>query len=100
MAVHMTRLEENSEPLQRVVNQLMIKMVQKGNRRIKIKQKSQKMKCLSQIQSNKLVSINLYFSMSIQGGFAFSCKISALTQIVRDLNVLGRIKTIFTFSCY
>ena len=39
MAVHMTRLEENGQPLQRVVNQLMIKMVQRGNRRIKIKQK-------------------------------------------------------------
>ena len=33
-------------------------------------------------------------------GFAFCCKISALTQIFRDLNLLGNIKTIFRFSPY
>ena len=53
-------------------------------------------KCLRQIQSNKIVSIKLSFSMSIQGGFGFFVKISALTQIVRHLNVFGNIKTIFS----
>ena len=100
MSVHMRRLQDHGQPLQRVRNQLMIKMVERGNRRIKVKQKSQKIKCLTQIQSNKLVSIKLSFPISIQWGFAFCCKISALTQIVRDLNLLGNIKTIFRFSHY
>ena len=45
----------------------MIKMVKRGNRRINVKHKRRKMKkCLTQIQSNKLVSRKLSFSMSIQ----------------------------------
>ena len=61
MPVHMRRLEGNAQPLQGG-NQLMIKMVQRGNQRINVKQKSHKMnKCLTQIQSNKLVSIKLSF---------------------------------------
>ena len=100
MSVHMTTLEGNGQPLQGG-NQLMIKMVQRGNRRINVKQKSHKMnKCLTQIQSKKLVSIKLSFSISIQGFFVFCCTLSALTQIVRDLNLLGSIKTIFRFSPY
>ena len=63
----MRRLEGNAQALQGG-NQLMIKMVQRGNQRINVKQKSHKMKCLTQIQSNKLVSIKISFSMSIQGG--------------------------------
>ena len=71
MSVHMRRLEDNAQLLQGG-NQLMIKIAQRGNRRINVKQKSHKMKkCLTQIQSNKLVSINLYFSMSIQGCLHF-----------------------------
>ena len=90
MSVHMTRIEGNGQPLQRVVNQLMI---QRGNRRIKVEHKLHKMKkCLTQIQSNKLVSIKLFFSMSIKWGFAFCSKVSALTQIFRDLNLLGNSK--------
>ena len=74
MPVHMTRLEDNGQPLQ-AGNQLMFKMFQRGNRRINITQKSHKMnKCLTQIQSNKLVSIQLSFSMSIQGGLPFVVK--------------------------
>ena len=38
--------------------------------------------------------------MSIEGSFSLSCKIFDLTQIVRDLNLLGDIKTIFRFSPY
>ena len=57
-------------------------------------------KHLTQIQSNKLVSIKLSFSMSIQGAFAFFVQISAFTQIVRDFNVFGNIKTIFRLSRY
>ena len=38
--------------------------------------------------------------MSIQGGFAFFVQISALTQIVRDFNVFGNVKTIFRLSRY
>ena len=60
MKVHMRRLEDNGQPLQGG-NELMIKMVKRGNRRINVKQKSHKMKCLTQIQSNKLVSIKLSF---------------------------------------
>ena len=68
MPVHMRRLEDNGQPLQ-AGNQLMIKMVERGNRRINVEHKRRKMKkCLTQIQSNKLVSIKLSFSMSIQGG--------------------------------
>ena len=101
MAVHMTRLEENDKPLQIAGYQLMIKMVQRGNRRIDVKQKSHKMKKhLTQIQINKLVSIKLSFSMSIQWEFPFFYKISALTQIVRDFNVITNIKTIFRFLPY
>ena len=97
----MRTLEDNAQPLQRAGNQLMIKMVERGNRRINVKHKRRKMKkCLTQIQSNKLVSITLSFSMSIQGGFAFFLQISALTQIVRDFNVFGNIKTIFRLSGY
>ena len=97
MSVYMRRLEENGQPLQRVGNRLMIKMVKRGNRRINIEHKWRKMKkCLTQIQSNKIVSIKLSFSMSIQGGLLFLVKISVLTQIVRDLKVLGNIKTIFS----
>ena len=66
MSVHMRRLGDNGQPLQRVGNQLMIKMVERGNERINVNQKSQKMKCLSHIHSNKLVRIKLSFSMSIQ----------------------------------
>ena len=76
MPVHMRRLEDNGQPLQ-PANQLMIKRVERGNRRINEKPKSHKMKkCLTQIQSNKLVSIILYFSMSIL------VTIYALTQSV------------------
>ena len=97
----MRTLEDNAQPLQRAGNQLMIKMVERGNRRINIKHKRRKMKKhLTQIQSNKLVSIKLSFSMSIQGGFAFFVQISALTQIVRDFNLFGNIKTIFRLSRY
>ena len=78
--VHMRRLEDNGQPLQ-AENQLMIKMVERGNRRINVGQKSQNKKCQTHIQTNKLVSIKLSFSMSIQWVFAFCCKISALTQI-------------------
>ena len=93
IAVHMTRLEENDKLLQIAGYQLMIKMVQRGNRRINVKQKSHKMKKhLTQIQINKLVSIKLSFSMSIQWEFPFCCKISALTQIFRDFNLLGNIR--------
>ena len=82
MSVHMRRLEDNGQPLQGE-NQVMIKMVQRGNRRINEKPKSHKMKkCLTQIKSNKLVSIKLYFSMSIQGHFTFLVKIYAFTQSV------------------
>ena len=64
MAVQITRLEENGQPPQTVGNKLIIKMVQRGNWRIKVKHKSNKMsKCLTQIHSNKLVSIKLYFSL-------------------------------------
>ena len=35
----MTRLEDTGQPLQRVGNQLMIKMVQRGNRRINVEHK-------------------------------------------------------------
>ena len=80
MSVHMRRLEDNGQPLQ-AENQLMIKMVKRGTRRINVEQKSQKKKCQTQIQTNKLVNIKLSFSMSIQWRFAFCCKISALTQI-------------------
>ena len=76
-------------------------MVERKNWRINVKQKSQKKKCETQIQTNKIVSIKLPFSMSIQGGgFAFCCKISALMQIVGDLNLLGNIKTIFIMLPY
>ena len=78
--VHMRRLEDNGQLLQ-AENQLMIKMVERGNRRINVGQKSQNKKCQTHIQTNKLVSIKLSFSMSIEWGFAFCCKISALTQI-------------------
>ena len=72
MSVHMRTLEDNAQALQRAGNQLMIKMVQRGNRRINVKHRIHKMKkCLTQIQSNKIVSIKLSFSMSIQQGFAF-----------------------------
>ena len=99
MSVHMRRLEEDGQRLQRVGNQLMIKMVKRGNRRINIEHKWHKMKkCLTQIQSNKIVSIKLSFSMSIQGGLPFLIKIPALTQIVRDLKVVGNIKTIYHFN--
>ena len=98
MPVHMRRLEGNGQPLQGG-NQVMIKVVARGNRRIKVKQKSHKMnKCLTQIQSNKLVSIKLSFSMSIPWGFGFCCKISALTQISPHFNLLGNIRTIFKLS--
>ena len=100
MAVHITRLEENGQPIQRVGNQLIIKMVERGNRIINVEQKSQKKKCQTHIQTNKLVSSKLSFSMSIQWGFAFCCKISARTQIFRHLNLLGNIKSIFRFSHY
>ena len=71
MSVHMRTLEDNAQALQRAGNQL-IKMVQRGNRRINVKHRIHKMKkCLTQIQSNKIVSIKLSFSMSIQRGFAF-----------------------------
>ena len=100
MGVHITRLEENGKPIQRVGNQLMIKMVKRGNRRINVEQKSQKKKCQIHIQTNKLVSIKLSFSMSIQWGFAFCCKIYVVMQIFRDFNSLGNIKTIFRISCY
>ena len=81
MPVHMRRLEDNGQLLQ-AGNQLMIKMVQRGNRRINVKHKRRKMKkCLTQIQSNKIVSIKLSFSMSIQVGLPFVVKISALRRI-------------------
>ena len=91
MPVHMRRLEDNGQP----GNQLMIKMVERGNRRINEKPKSHKMKkYLTQIQSNKLVSIKLYFSMSIL------VKIYVLTQSVRHLKVLANIKTILRLLPY
>ena len=71
-------LEDNGQPLQ-AGNQLMIKMFQRGNRRINVTQKSHKMnKCLTQIHSNKLVSIKLSFSMSIKGGLPFVVKCTLL----------------------
>ena len=39
MSVHMRRLEDNGQPVQRVGNQLMIRMLQSGNRRINIEHK-------------------------------------------------------------
>ena len=64
---YIRRLQDNGQPLQRAGNQLMIKMVERGNRRINIEHKWCKMKeCVTQIQSNKLMSIKLSFSMSIQ----------------------------------
>ena len=36
MSVHMRRLEDKGQQLQRVGNQLVIKMVQRGNRRINV----------------------------------------------------------------
>ena len=67
MSEHMRRLEGNTQPLQRIGNQLMIKMVERGIRKINVEHKWCKMKkCLTQIQSNKLVSIKLSFSMFIQ----------------------------------
>ena len=74
----MRRLEDNGQPLQ-AGNQLMIKMVKRGNRRINAEHKRRKMKkCLTQIQSNKLVSIKLSFSMSIKGGLPFVVKFTLL----------------------
>ena len=100
MSVHMRRLEDNGQRIQ-PGNQLMIKMVQRGNQRIDEKPKSHKMKkCLTQIQGKKLVSIKLYFTMFIQGHFTFLVKIYALTQSVRHLKVLANIKTIFRFLPY
>ena len=100
MSVHMRRLEGDGQPLQ-PGNQLMIKMVERGNRRIDEKPKLHKMKkCLTQIQSNKLVSIKCYFSISIQGHFTFLVQIYALTQSVQHLKVLGNIKTIFRILPY
>ena len=52
MAVHMRRLEDNGQPLQGG-NELMIKMVQRGNPGINVKQKSHKMNCLTKIQIKK-----------------------------------------------
>ena len=73
--MHMTKLEGNGQPLQRVGNQLMIKFVQRGNQRINIQHKWRKMKkCLTQIQSNKLVNMKLSFYVSIQGGLPFVVK--------------------------
>ena len=84
MPVHMRRLEDKGQALQGG-NQLMIKMVQRGNPRINVKQKSHKMKCLTQIQSNKLVSIKISFSMSSQGGLPFVVKFVLLSKLFEVL---------------
>ena len=41
-----------------------------------------------------------FFFYVNSGRFTFCCKISALTQIFRDFNLLGNIKTIFRLSHY
>ena len=84
MPVHMRRLEGNGQALQGG-NQLMIKTVQRGNRRINVKQKSHKMNCLTQIQSNKLISIKIYFSKSIQGGLPLVVKFVLLCKLFEVL---------------
>ena len=81
MAVHMRRLEGNGQALQGG-NQLMIKMVQRGNRRINVKQKSHKMNCLTKIQIKKIVSIKLSFSMSIQGALSFVVEFLLLCKLL------------------
>ena len=81
MSVHMRRLEGNGQTLQIVGNHLMIKMVERGNRRINVEHKWQKMKkCLTQMQSNKIVSIKLSFSMSIKGPLPFVVKFMLLCK--------------------
>ena len=67
----------------------MIKMVKRGNRRINVEHKRRKMtKCLTQIQSNKLVSIKLSFSMSIQGALPFVVKFLLLRKLLEILTYL------------
>ena len=78
----------------------MIKMVHRANRTIYVEQKSQKKKCQTHIQTHKVVSIKLYFSMSIQWGCACCCNIFALTQIVEICTYLQISKTIFRLSRY
>ena len=89
MSVHMRTLEDNAQPLQRAGNQLMIKMVQRGNQRIHVKQKSHKMKnCLTQIQNSKLVRFKLCYSMSIQGPLPFFVKFLLLCKMLDILSYL------------
>ena len=84
----MRRLEDNGQRV-KGGNQLMMKMVQRGNRRIKVKDKSHKMKeCLTQIQSNKIVSIKLCYSMSIQGPLPFFGKFLLLRKLLEILTYL------------
>ena len=88
MSVHMRRVEDNGQALQGG-NQLIMKMVQRGNRRIKVKHKLHKKKnCLTQIQSSKLVRIKLCYSMSIQGGLPFFVKFLLLLKMLEILSYL------------
>ena len=84
MPVHMRRLEENGQALQGG-NQLMIKMVQRGNPRINVKQKSHKMNCVRKIQTKKIVSITFSLSMSIQGALCFVVKFLVLRKLLQIL---------------
>ena len=97
MWVHMTRLEGNGQPLQGG-NQLMMEMVQRGNRRINVEHKWQKIKkCLTQIHSNKIVSIKLSFSMSIQGPLLFVVKFMLLCKFFEILTYLEISKPYFNY---
>ena len=63
----------------------MIKMVQRGNERINVKQKSHKMNCVRNIQTKKIVSITFSFSMSIQGALCFVVKFLVLRKLLQIL---------------
>ena len=74
MSVHMRRLEDNGQPLQRVGNQLMMKMVERGYRRIKVKHKSRQDEVsVTDTEQQTSEHLNFLFYMSIQGDFAFCC---------------------------
>ena len=83
----MRRLQDNGQPLQGG-NELMIKMVQRGNPRINVKQISHKMNCLTNIQTKKIVSIKLSFSMSIKGALSFLVKFLVLRKLLQILTYL------------
>ena len=63
----------------------MIKILERGNRRINVTQKSHKMNCLTKIQIKKIVSIKLSFSMSIQGALSFVLKFLVLRKLLQIL---------------